>query len=76
MVLLFICPVWQYYRILFSVRHIKSVDGYSGCYAGLGPKLTGNLLSVVVSQRIADYIKGPQDDEEDDYEDEISEEEM
>ena len=39
-----------------SVSHIKSVDGLSGCYRGLSPKLLGNIVSTHFSEQIADKL--------------------
>lgn len=49
--------------IIFAVKHIKSVDGFQGCYRGLGPKVTGNLLSAIVTQTIIDYLAIERDEE-------------
>ncbi|KAJ8928122.1 hypothetical protein NQ314_019348 [Rhamnusium bicolor] len=56
----------------FLVKHIKSVDGLSGCYNGLAPKVCGNLLSAVATQKLLDYLEPPKD--EDDYEFDLEEE--
>lgn len=39
------------------------MDGFYGCYKGLGPKVTGNLLSAIVTQKIIDYLAIEQDEE-------------
>lgn len=39
-----------------SVSHIKSVDGFYGCYRGLSPKLLGNIVSAHFSEHIADKL--------------------
>lgn len=36
--------------------HIKKVDGFYGCYRGLAPKLTGSVLSMVLSERVAEKL--------------------
>uniref|UniRef100_A0A182SKX0 Uncharacterized protein n=1 Tax=Anopheles maculatus TaxID=74869 RepID=A0A182SKX0_9DIPT len=33
--------------------YIKSVDGFTGCFRGLGPRLLGNILSSYYSEKIA-----------------------
>lgn len=38
------------------VKHIKNVDGLSGCYRGLTPKLVGSLVGVIVSQKVLDGL--------------------
>lgn len=55
------------------MKHIKSVDGFVGCYNGLAPKVCGNLLSAIATQKLLDYLEPPKDDEED-FEDEPTEE--
>lgn len=58
----------------FLVGHIKQVDGLIGCYRGLTPKIVGNLVSSHFSEKIADYLKCPSLEEEDDNN--ISEEDL
>jgi carrier protein len=48
------------------VKHIKTVDGLSGCYRGLGPKVCGNLISVVATQKMIDYLDLNRAEEEED----------
>ncbi|CAH0547542.1 unnamed protein product [Brassicogethes aeneus] len=55
-------PALKLPNIFEYVKHIKSVDGISGCYRGLGPKVCGNLLSAVVTQKIIDSME-PTDNE-------------
>jgi len=40
---------------LFSVGYIKRVDGFVGCYRGLGPKLCANAISSITYQKL--YVK-------------------
>lgn len=47
----------------FLVKHIKSVDGFTGCYRGVVPKVCGNLVSAVVSQKMLDCL-ADEDEEE------------
>lgn len=62
-----------FYLDFFLVKHIKSVDGFSGCYNGLAPKVCGNLLSAIATQKLLDYLEPPKDDD-DDFEEEPTEE--
>ena len=39
-----------------SVRHIKQRDGFFGCYRGLGPKLSSNVLSGLAFQHVTSLI--------------------
>jgi mitochondrial carrier len=55
------------------VLHIKSVDGLTGCYRGLAPKLIGNIFSTHLSEQIADKLGMQKVDDEE--KDDISEEE-
>lgn len=59
-----------------TVKHIKKVDGLSGCYRGLTPKLIGSIVGVVGSKRVAEKL-GLDEDDQDDSKDEsdLSEEE-
>lgn len=36
------------------MKHIKKVDGFSGCYRGLTPKLIGSVVGVIGSQKVLD----------------------
>lgn len=44
-----------------AVKHIKTVDGFTGCYRGVVPKVCGNLVGAVVSQKVLHYF--PEEDE-------------
>ncbi|XP_050733643.1 mitochondrial carrier homolog 2-like [Eriocheir sinensis] len=47
-----------YYPSVFSyIVHIKNRDGFFGCYRGLGPKLTANIVSGIAFQRVTESIK-------------------
>ena len=37
---------------LFSVAYIKRVDGFVGCYRGLGPKLCASTISTITYQKL------------------------
>jgi len=41
----------------FSVAYIKSVDGFVGCYRGLGPKLCASAVSGITYQKVYEGIK-------------------
>lgn len=43
--------------VIFSVKHIKSVDGFAGCYRGLVPKLCSYTVSTIASQKTSDYLQ-------------------
>lgn len=59
-----------------TVKHIKRVDGLSGCYRGLTPKLVGSVVGVIGSKRVADKLGLDETDENDRKdESEITEEE-
>lgn len=34
-----------------------------GCYNGLTPKVCGNLMSAIASQRLLDYLEPPNEDD-------------
>lgn len=59
-----------------AVKHIKSVDGLSGCYRGLTPKLVGSVIGVIGSKRVAEKLGLDENDEnESKDESELTEEE-
>lgn len=45
---------WNYY---FTVRYIKNVDGFTGCYRGLIPKLCAYTVSAVAFEKASKCIK-------------------
>lgn len=38
------------------VKYIKSVDGITGCYRGLFPKVCGNLVCAVTTEKILERL--------------------
>ncbi|XP_067002548.1 mitochondrial carrier homolog 2 [Anabrus simplex] len=55
------------------VSYIKSVDGFTGCYRGLTPKLCANAVSGIVFNKVSDHLNFNEEDKPD--EDDITEEE-
>lgn len=53
------------------VKHIKKVDGFSGCYRGLTPKLVGSVVSVLVTKRITEKFGFDDNDNDDDSKDDL-----
>lgn len=49
------------------MKHIKSVDGFTGCYRGLESKACGSILSAFATQKVTDYLEIRRI-EEDEYE--------
>ncbi|XP_066255989.1 mitochondrial carrier homolog 2-like [Euwallacea similis] len=50
-------PTLKLPNIFQYVKHIKTVDGFTGLYTGLAPKMCGNLLSAIAVQKCTDYLK-------------------
>ncbi|KAF2893379.1 hypothetical protein ILUMI_12773 [Ignelater luminosus] len=50
-------PALKLPNIFEYVKHIKSVDGFTGCYRGLVPKVCGNLASAVASQKMIEHME-------------------
>lgn len=58
------------------MKHIKSVDGISGCYRGLTPKIIGSIVSVIGSKKVADKLQLDEPDANDSKDsDELTEDE-
>lgn len=55
-----------YYTHISTVKHIKTVDGLTGCYRGVVPKVCGNLVSAVVSQKMLDCLSDEEEITEED----------
>ncbi|XP_023167116.1 mitochondrial carrier homolog 2 [Drosophila hydei] len=49
-------PIMALPNIFQYAGHIRTVDGFYGCYRGLAPKLAGSVLSMVVSERVAEKL--------------------
>lgn len=62
---------------MFSVSYIYTVDGLSGCYRGLAPRLSGNLVLAVVYSKATNYLKidSSTDEDDDEGEENLQEEE-
>ncbi|KAJ9574673.1 hypothetical protein L9F63_008205, partial [Diploptera punctata] len=56
------------------VAYINSVDGFTGCYRGLSPKLCASLVSGLTYQKVYESVKF-EEERENDSEDKCSEEE-
>ncbi|XP_018320984.1 mitochondrial carrier homolog 2 [Agrilus planipennis] len=60
-------PALKLPNVFQYVKYIKTTDGFYGCYRGLTPKLCGNLVSAVASQKILEKMEmdnhEPLDDE-------------
>lgn len=59
--------------LFFTVRHIKSVDGFTGCYRGLMPKLCSYTVSTIACERTLEYLQtnSEQNEDEDDEEESV-----
>jgi len=57
---------------LFSVAYIKRVDGFVGCYRGLGPKLCASTISSITYQKL--YVKTAEEGTDAAEDDETAEE--
>ncbi|KAK9871485.1 hypothetical protein WA026_012858 [Henosepilachna vigintioctopunctata] len=63
-------PALKLPNIFEYVKHIKTVDGFSGCYRGLESKVCGSLLSAIATQKVIEYLEVHKNEEEDGVEDE------
>jgi len=55
-------PALKLPNIFEYVKHIKSVDGFKGCYVGLVPKVCGNLASALASQKVIEHMDVEKDE--------------
>lgn len=67
-------PALKLPNIFEYVKHIKSIDGFTGCYRGLVPKVCGSLASAVASQKVIERMDRNHDNNLDDC-DEVDEDE-
>ncbi|EDV95960.1 mitochondrial carrier homolog 2 [Drosophila grimshawi] len=61
-------PIMLLPNIFQYAGHIKKVDGFYGCYRGLAPKLVGSVMSMVVSERVAEKLGLSDQESKDDSE--------
>ncbi|XP_045462917.1 mitochondrial carrier homolog 2 [Harmonia axyridis] len=59
-------PALKLPNIFQYVKHIKTVDGFTGCYRGLESKACGSILSAIATQKVTDYLEMNRNDEDDD----------
>nr|CAD7571127.1 unnamed protein product [Timema californicum] len=61
---------------MLSVLYIKSVDGFTGIYRGLAPKLCSNAISGFTFHKVSDALRRNTDDKSEQYaeDEELSEE--
>ncbi|KAF5306049.1 hypothetical protein FQR65_LT18614 [Abscondita terminalis] len=59
-------PALKLPNIFEYVKYIKSVDGFSGCYRGLFPKVCGNLASAIATQKVIEHIERDKEENEED----------
>jgi len=55
--------------LFFAVKHIKSVDGFTGCYRGLVPKVCSYTVSTIACDKTLEYLQSnsvEQNEDEDD----------
>lgn len=55
------------------MKHIHSVNGFTGCYTGVIPKICANTIGMFAYEKAAKSIKFKKDIPEDDDEDELEE---
>jgi hypothetical protein len=46
---------------LFSVAYIRRMDGFEGCFRGLGPKLCASTVSSITYHKLNEYVKTPEE---------------
>lgn len=66
---------YKFNRRLLAVRYIKSVDGFSGCYRGLVPKLCAYTVSAIAFEKTSESIKFENESDKKIDEDDLSESE-
>jgi len=62
--------VFIHYIIFFTVKHIKSVDGFTGCYRGLVPKMCSYTVSTIVCDKTLEYLQANSVEQNEDEDDE------
>lgn len=62
-------------NIFAYVKFIKNVDGFTGLFRGLSPKIAGNLFTIMYCEKVADSLKMERV-EKIEKEDDVSDEEL
>lgn len=57
-----------YIALFFTVKHIKSVDGFTGCYRGLVPKVCAYTVGTIACDKTLEYLTNPEEKNEDEDE--------
>ncbi len=55
--------------LFLAVKHIKSLDGFTGCYRGLVPKVCSYTISTIACDKTLEYLQSnsvEQNEDEDD----------
>ncbi|KAL3275310.1 hypothetical protein HHI36_020077 [Cryptolaemus montrouzieri] len=65
-------PALKLPNIFEYVKHIKTVDGFTGCYKGLESKVCGSLLSAIATQKVTEYLEVNRNDDDEDEDVEIA----
>nr|XP_012223507.1 PREDICTED: mitochondrial carrier homolog 2-like [Linepithema humile]XP_012223508.1 PREDICTED: mitochondrial carrier homolog 2-like [Linepithema humile]XP_012223509.1 PREDICTED: mitochondrial carrier homolog 2-like [Linepithema humile]XP_012223512.1 PREDICTED: mitochondrial carrier homolog 2-like [Linepithema humile]XP_012223513.1 PREDICTED: mitochondrial carrier homolog 2-like [Linepithema humile]XP_012223514.1 PREDICTED: mitochondrial carrier homolog 2-like [Linepithema humile] len=66
-------PALKLPNVFTYIKHIKSVDGFTGCYRGLMPKLCSYTVSTIACERTLEYLQtnSEQNEEEDDEDESV-----
>ena len=58
-----------------TVKYIKTADGFTGCYRGLVPRLCAYTVSSVVTEKIEEFFKLENSEQQTEIEEEDEDEE-
>ncbi|XP_020298045.1 mitochondrial carrier homolog 2-like isoform X1 [Pseudomyrmex gracilis] len=66
-------PALKLPNVFAYIKHIKNVDGFTGCYRGLMPKLCSYTVSIVACDKTLEYLQknSPQDNNEDEEDERV-----
>jgi len=59
-------PALKLPNVLDYIKHIKKVDGFVGLYRGLVPKLCGNLVCAITTEKIIQKYEGELNEDDED----------
>ncbi|XP_028048470.1 mitochondrial carrier homolog 2 isoform X2 [Monomorium pharaonis] len=63
-------PALKLPNVFTYIKHIKSVDGFTGCYRGLVPKMCSYTISTIVYDKALEYLQSNSVNQNEDEDDE------
>lgn len=72
--IIILCYTIFFTTLLFAVKYIKNMDGFTGCYRGLVPKVCSYTVSTIAYDKTLEYLQPnlvEQNEDEDDEDESV-----